>query len=254
MVDKNKTVDLNADDKAVALKIGSDLYHCIKQLYDWIKSGELEEEMKNNMLVLAESHIADLSKILKYDSVAQKKIDERYGGIREANGKIHELKRQLADKSQIIGLKELLYEMHSSLYEWWKLQGFSLVTDDEFNSFGYKGRFCLSMSHISFMSRKPVTECEIQQTKIEQMLEEGYELEIPNGDREYVLLDTPLNREKLTTLVRTKLPSIKIISWGNHLINNTEKFQLRDFEAIIYKFEELKALMDYMKKIKDDDQ
>lgn len=61
------------------------------------------------------------------------------------------------------------------------------------------------------------------------MIEEGYELEIPKGDREYVLLDTQTNREKIFSLVR-------------------------DFNAIIYDFEDLKTLMEDMKDVEDTDE
>jgi hypothetical protein len=250
-IQKEKMVILNPDDKAVALKELSDLFYAAKQMYDWIKEDGLSEEMKDTLFSLIESHTAHASKPLGYDSNAAKVIDERYADIRKANQTIHELEKKLSENTQVTGLKELLYAMHSTLYKWWGLQGFNLVTDDSFGFYGYKGRFCLSLYHISFMSRKPVTDAKNHKNRLEQMIEEGYEIE--EEDREFVLLDTPTNRSKITALVKAKFPSIDIYKWNNWCLHKKEGFQLRDFEAYIRDLSELRALMDEMSQVKDDD-
>ena len=251
-IEKDKMVTLNEDDKAVSLKSLSDLFYAVKQLYDWIKEDGLSEEMKNILFSLIESRTAEASNLLGYNSKAKESIDERYKDIRQYNQEIHALKKQLAENTQIAGLTELLYEMHQALYRWWNSYGFDLITDDNFGSYGYKGRFCLGVRMLSFAARKPVTEKNKRQNQFEQMIKDGFEFE--KEDSDYVLLDTQVNRDKITALVKGKFPSIEIIKWRNFVIYKKEKFQLRDFEAYIRDLSDLKALMEEINQTQDDNE
>jgi len=249
---QEKLVVLNEDNKAVCLKSISDLFFAAKQLHEWLNNDELSVEMKDTLISLMESHTAGFSKILGYDSQAASRIDDMFGGIRQANRKIKELEQQLADNNPVSGVKELLREMHDGLYAWWNMQGFNLVTDDAFGSYGYKGRFCLSLNTVSTFSRKPITEEQERRSKLNELLDDGYELTLVKGDREYVLLDTPTNRKKINYLLKTAFPSAKIIKWNNYWLNNDD-FKLWDVEVIIYNLAEIKNIVDRMKNIKDED-
>jgi len=252
MIEKEKLVILNEDEKVIALRRLSEIYNTTGEIYNQIKNNELTEEMKNLLLGLIESYTSEASKVLKYDSQASAKIEERHADIRRANQKIHELEKKLAENTQVDGLKELLYAMHSALYKWWGKQGFNLVTDDEFGGYGYKGRFCLDTHHISFVSTRPVTEKKEHKSRLEQMIEEGYEF-TEEDRKDYVLLDTPKNRELITKLVKDKFPSIEISRWENWRLHKKEGFKLRSFEAYIRNFEELKTLIDEMKQVSEDE-
>jgi hypothetical protein len=230
-IQKDVLVTLNADDKAVCLKSLRDLFYATKQIYDWIKEDTLTVEMKETLLNLVEHHTADTAKVLGYDSESEKKIKERYAEIRQANQRIHELKRKLAENTPTDGLPELLYSLRMAVNDWWHKQGFNLVTDENFGIFGFKGRFCLDIRSLSFMTRKPVTEKQNKKNRLEQMIAEGYEFEIE--DRDYVLLDTPGNRERITALLKSKFPSLDISKWGNWCLHKKEGFQLRDCECYI---------------------
>lgn len=252
-IEKEKLVTLNDDEKAIALKGLSDIYNTTGELFNELKNNELTEEMKNVLFNLIESYTAEASKVLKFDSQASAKIASRYADIRKANKKIHELKKMLAENTQVNGLKELLYAMHDALCRWWRKQGFNLVTDDAFGNYGYKGRFCLDASHISFASTRPVTEEKKQKSRLGQMIEEGYEF-AKEDRREYVLLDTPKNRELMTKLVKSKFQSIDITKWENWSLRKTEGFQLRSFECYIRDLNELKVLINEMKQAPEDEE
>lgn len=251
-IEKEKLVALNDDDKKVALKRLSEIYNTTGELYNELKSNELTEEMKNCLFDLIEGYTSEASKVLKYDSQATTKILARHADIRQANQRIRELEKMLAENTQVNGLKELLYAMHDALYTWWNKQGFNLVTDDEFGSYGYKGRFCLDTSHISFDSTRQGTEEKEHKSRLEQMIEEGYEF-AQEDRRNYVLLDTPKNRELITKLVKSKFPSLDISKWENWCLRKTEGFQLRSFECCISDLNELRTLMDEMKEAPEDE-
>lgn len=252
-IEKEKLVTLNADDKQVGLKALSDLYNTTGELFNELKKDKLTEEMKDTLLSLVESYTSQASKLLKFDSQAAARLDERFSDVRNANNRIHELEKKLTNNTQVNGLKELLYEMHNALYKWWGRQGFNLVTDDEFGGYGYKGRFCLDTHFLSFVSTRPVTEKAEHKSKLERMIEEGFEF-TDEGRKDYVLLDTPKNRELITKLVKSKFPSLDITKWENWCLHKKEGFKLRSFECYIRELNELKVLIDEMKEVSEDEE
>lgn len=251
-IEKEKLVILNEDEKKVALKRLSEIHSTTGELYNELNHNELTKEMKDTLFSLLESYTSEASKLLKYDSEATTKVLERHADIRQANQRIHELENMLSENTQVSGLKELLYDMHSALYKWWGKQGFNLVTDDEFGGYGYKGRFCLDTSLISFMSTKPVTEEKEQKSCLEQMIEEGYEF-VQEDRRHYVLVDTEKNRKLITKLVKGKFHSIEITKWENLNLRKMDKFKLRSFDCYIRDLNELKTLIDEMKQVSEDE-
>lgn len=252
-IEKEKLFILTDDDMKVVLQRLSEIYSTTGELYNQLKKNELTEEFKDCLFGLIESYTSEASKVLKYDSQATTKILARHADIRQANQRIHELEKLLSENTQVSGLKELFYDMKDALNKWWRKQGFNLVTDDEFGGYGYKGRFCLDTSHISFISTRPVTEAKEQKSRLEQMIEDGYEF--TKEDRnEYVLLDTPKNRELLTKLAKSKLPSLHISKWENWCLHNKDGFKVRSFECYIRDLNDLKLLIDEMKQVLDDDE
>ncbi|AAK79880.1 Conserved hypothetical protein [Clostridium acetobutylicum EA 2018] len=105
---------------------------------------------------------------------------------------------------------------------------------------------------ISFESTRPVTEEKEHKSRLDQMIDDGYEF-VQEDRMEYVLLDTPKNRELLTKLVKSKFPSLDISKWENWCLRKTDKFQLRSFECYIRDLNELKTLMDEMKQVSEDE-
>lgn len=252
-IEKESLVALSPDEKAVALKRLTSIYQTAGELHSQIKNNELTVEMKDCLLSLLESYTSEAAKTLKYNAESTQRISERYADIKHANKRIHDLEKLLSDNTEVSGLKELMQNMHMALYEWWKLQGFNLVTDDEFGSYGYKGHFYLDTSQISFLSTRPITESENHKNRLQSMIDEGYEF-VKQDRREYVLLDTPNNRQLLTTLVKTKFPSLEITKWENHCLRNHDGFQLRSFECYIRNLTELKELIPKMNQLTPNDE
>jgi len=251
-IQKEKLVVLSEDNKAVALRNLNQLYHAVGDMYNRVKNNQLNENMRDTLFFLFEDYVSEASKAIGYDSEATKRIDERYADIRKANNTIRELEEKLANNTQVDGMTKLMSAMHMAVYDWWKKQGFNLVTDDSFGFYGYKARFCLDTRSISFIARNPVTQKSNNKSKLEQMIENGFEFVLESED-EYVLLDTENNRQKITNLVKSKFPSLDIFCWKNWRIHNSDKFRLRDFECYIRNLSELKQLMDEIKNTKDEE-
>lgn len=252
-VEKEKVVVLTEDNKALGLKELKDLYSAVGTLYGWIDTDTLTVDMKETLFSLIESYTATAAKYIGFDSQAQEKIDKMHKDIREANGKIYELRAKLADEGSPEIIKEFLAKGHDAIYTWWKSLGFSLVTDDSFHGYGYMAKFCTDIGHISFCSTHPSKDKEEKEDKLQKMLDDGWDLNIPNRERSYYVLDTQNNRDKLLTLVRSKFPSAKINKWVNWNLGQGDDFYIRDFEVIIYDYQEIKDMMEFAKTLKEED-
>lgn len=248
-----KMVVLSDDEKALSLKSAKDLFFAVKQLHDWINDETLSEEMKETLLNLSEHYIADLSEVLHFNSLSAAKVEEKHREIREANMKIRELQKKLGENTPINGMCDLMNNLHWSLYEWWELQGFDHFSEDSFGSFGFKAKFYLGLSSFNSFSKTPVTDQKNNKTKIEQMIEDGYQIEFVQGDG-WLLIDTDSNRDKIINFVKNKIPSIDITCWNNFCIRtDSNKFQLRAFEGYIRDLNDLKRIYDEMQVLKGAD-
>jgi hypothetical protein len=253
-VEKEEVVVLTEDNKTLGLKELKDLYNAAGTLYEWVKSDTLTVEMKETLFSLIESYTAGAGKYIGFDSMAQEKIDKMHEKIRAANDKIRGLEEKLADSASPDMVKEFLDKAHWAMYTWWKSFGFSLVTDDSFNGYGYKARFCLDIGHISFISTHPSKDKKESEDRLQKMLDDGWKLKIPNRERSYHILDTPDNRDKIYALIRQKFRSAKITKWENWNLGQSDEFYLRDFEIIIYDYQEIKDLIEFVKTLKEEDE
>ncbi|MCP1133360.1 hypothetical protein NKT34_08665 [Paenibacillus polysaccharolyticus] len=157
MENKIKVI-LNADEKAVAIKTLKDMFFAVKQLHDWIGEDNLTQEMAGILPSLIEGHFTDISKQLNYESLLTKKKEERHRRIREANGRIRELERQLGESKPIDGLKEQLHFLASTVSNWWSEHGFHHVSDEIFTEYGhYKARFCFMLDKHLRQTRRTVS-------------------------------------------------------------------------------------------------
>ncbi|MEK5358827.1 hypothetical protein [Paenibacillus sp. FSL L8-0709] len=228
-------VIFNPDEKAVAQKTLKDLYFAAKQLHDWITEDNLTQEMAGILPTLIEGHFTDISKQLNYESVLTKEKEERHQKIREANTRIRELEKQLGESKPVDGLKEQLRFLASTVSDWWNKYGFHHVTDENFTEYGhYTAKFCFMLDHISMLSDTPVTDKRTWRERIQQLIEEGWDITFIDGKRSPQLIDNDNNRSKLVTLIHSRFPSAKIIRTRNWRTDDEKVFTFRDIEVYIY--------------------
>lgn len=246
-MNKEQIIELSEDEKAVALKATSDLYFAAQELHEQIKEDRLNEEMKETMMSLLEHYIAEVAEPLKFDSRSAEKIAANHQEIREANIKIHELKKQLGDKNPIVGLTESLGNLKWALYHWWKSQGFSLVSEESFGSFGFKGKFVFMVEHVHCltMSKTPATDEKRVKNKIEEMMESGFDMEHEEGG-DWCLLDNDKNKKKVYEVIKAAFPSAQIVKWETIYMYHSEKHRLRECEVYIRNLEEIQKIKELL--------
>ncbi|MBE0335095.1 hypothetical protein E0698_01040 [Paenibacillus sp. 23TSA30-6] len=238
MADKN--IVFSPDEKAVALKSTKDLFFAAKQLHDWINTDSLSQEMARILPSLVESHFADISKLLNYESVLTREKEERHRLIREANGRIRELERQMGESKPVDGLKEQLRHLADTVSDWWNNYGFHHVSDEVFTENGhYKARFCFMLDYISTFTDTPVTDKKNRKERLQELKEEGYDIIYEDGDRSPKLIDNDNNRQRLIGLIKGRFPSAEIVRTRNYNSRRSGVYTFRDVEVYIYNLHDI---------------
>lgn len=235
MNNNDTKVILNADQKAVAQKTLKDMFLAVRQLHEWINNDNLTQDMAGILPSLIESHFTDIAKQLNYESVLTKEKEERHQQIREENQRIRDLERQLGENKPIDGLKEQLYLLANIVSDWWNEHGFHHVSDEKFTEHGhYTARFCFMLDYISTFSETPETDKKSKKQRIEELINEGWEIFYEENGRSPKLIDNDNNRAKLTQLIKSRFPSSKIVKTRNWCTDNANVFTFRDIEIYIY--------------------
>lgn len=231
----------NEDQKVKLLKDTKDLYFAAKQLYDWIEKGQLAEDMSKVLPSLLESHFVSIAKTLDYESHLLEEHEQRYAEIRMANQRVRDLENQLASNKSIDGLKEQLYSLYRTVYDWWKEEGFRHISEAHFTEHGgmkIQFSFMLDTHMDTFLNDEPVTNSKNKANKIKQLIERGFELEKESEhSQSWLVIDTPNNRYLLTHMLINRFPSInisRIDSWAKGGKSNNEKWTIWRLEAYIH--------------------
>ncbi|WP_059051392.1 hypothetical protein [Paenibacillus senegalimassiliensis] len=245
-------VILNPDQKVVALKTLKDMFFAVKQLHDWVSEDNLSQEMAGVLPHLIEGHFSDMSKQLNYESVLTKEKEERHQRIREAYGRICDLEKQLGENKPIDGLKEQLQLLASKISDWWNKYGFYHVSDAMFTEYGlYKARFCFMLDHLYTFSETPVTDKQNRKQRIQELIEEGWDIYYEEGGRSPKLVDNDNNRSRLVKLIRTRFPSAKIGRTRNWCTDDENVFVYRDIEVYIYDLRDIISLSEVQEENHD---
>lgn len=233
-------INLNPDQKAICLKSLKDLFLATKQLHDWVLEDNLTVEMSGILPSLIENHFSDIAKHLDYQSVLAKEKEERHQQIRKANGRIRVLERQLGEGKPIDGLKEQLQVLADTVSKWWDEFGFRHIQDEKFSEYGtYSGRFCFMMDHFSSYSDTPVTDQKAIKSRLQQRVDEGYDIVFDKNGRNPQLLDNDNNRKRLASLITSRFPSALIVRTRNFHAEESGIFTFRDIEVYIYELRDI---------------
>jgi hypothetical protein len=243
----NKLIQLNQDDKEVCLKTLKDTYFAVKQLHDLVGADKLNEQMKETVPQLVEYHMANVSKILGFDSMSAKKVEEKHAEIRKANQTIRELEAKLGSNNPIEGLKEQLKELSDAFKSWWRSDGFGYVKEAKFTEYGrFEAELGISFHRSSIFSKKPASERLSQKEWEASLVEKGYQIyqNENGGDKE--LIDCLENRELLSNLIEERFPSALVDGWVVQRIYEAEGriYEIHSFKVDISELKDLKIVQD----------
>ncbi|PLS18874.1 hypothetical protein CVD28_00290 [Bacillus sp. M6-12] len=241
-------ISFTDDQKEVCIKTLKDTYFAVKQLHDLISVDKLNESMRETIPQLVEYHMAEISKIIGFDSASAKKVEEKHAEIRKANETIRELEKKIASNNPIEGLKEQLEHYASLFQRWWRADGFGYVKEMRFTQYGrFEAELGISFHRSSIFSKKPASERQSKKEWLESLKEQGYKIyeNERGGDKE--LIDCPENKELLINLIEQRFPSAFIEGWRNQRIYEAEGhvYEIHEFKVDISDLQDLKALERY---------
>ncbi|EJQ01690.1 hypothetical protein [Bacillus cereus] len=210
MGNQETLVVLNEDQKAVTLKRLKDLYFTAQQMHEWLSKDKLTEEMKGTLISLSESHISVIAKETNYESDLSRERERRSNDLRNANLRIRELEKKMADMKPIDGLSEQLNALTNKIKGWWREIGFNHISEMTFTEYGgLDVKFAFSLTRFSrIFSKKPISDKKDEVDKIQQLRDRGFVL--IKEDNELQLVDNDNNKKLLISLLEERFPSINI--------------------------------------------
>lgn len=210
MGNQETLVVLNEDQKAVTLKRLKDLYFTAQQMHEWLSKDKLTEEMKGTLISLSESHISVIAKETNYESDLSRERERRSNDLRNANLRIRELEKKMADMKPIDGLSEQLNALTNKIKGWWREIGFNHISEMTFTEYGgLDVKFAFSLTRFSrIFSKKPISDKKDEVDKIQQLRDRGFVL--IKEDNELQLVDNDTNKKLLISLLEERFPSISI--------------------------------------------
>lgn len=236
---ENKVV-LNEDQKAVLLKALKDIKFANSQLHEWVKKGELTEEMSKTLPSLIESYFSEAAKVLNYESHLLAEKEKRYEDIRNANQTIRELKEKLGSNKPVDGLKEQLVHLYDVVNEWWDTEGFNHISKEKFYPHGglrMELCFMLDSRYFRSTSKTPVSDQRSTEEHVQHLRSMGFEFaDFEDGRSEKLhLIDNQNNRTLLSKMLKERFPSLEIHSFDNKSSRtNPDIFTIWHVDVSIY--------------------
>ena len=241
---EEKYIQLNADEKEVALRELKNLMQGASHLKSLIDEEKLTEEMKSMMINLLLHYTEDAGKALHYEGKTRAEKDQDTQMIRSLNERIRELEGQIGNDNPTAGLKEKLNFLSSRLRKWWDNQHFNYIDSIRFSeggniivTFGFMINSGVGLRH----SNKPATKREQMKSEIQKLQDKGYDI-YSKGRSETYVLNTPNNWELLTTLIHSTFPNSKISNVDirrDPYENNENIFYFNRIEVYLYNAEEV---------------
>lgn len=237
------TINLNPDDKAVAMRTIRELFGSLGHIHEALKGGTgLNVEMATNILKLGEFHLADLGKILAIETDSALERERRNADLRNANLRVHELQKQLGN-AQAPELTQLsLKALSRHLRAWWTQHGFGHVSEIQFGEHSCRATFSCHL----FGDRKivnsstPVSDELNEKAWHEELVQRGFVLNAEG--REISLRDCDQNRSALNGFFEKSMPSATVFKHENVRQALSGIYVLRSVDVTIRDIAEILAL------------
>ncbi len=241
--DEAKIINLNADQKAVALRAIVEAGSALRYAGELLSKGKTPYRDLYNPLYVAEGQLVDLCKAagVELDGVNQR--EERFSMVRAANARVHELERLLGAGVTAQAVKAGLTEYERKVRAWWETKGLGYVSKIHFAGHGAELTLsCLLRSVWHSLSDTPVTDKLTYDQWLAKLEAQGYELVRDDGRGDEVLADTPKARENLTHLITQHLPSARILNLRSMVSRKQRVFTLREIEVFVDDLEDFSRL------------
>ena len=207
----------------------------------------MNDEMKETLPSLIQSHLNDIEKAVGYTGLPSEKDKEMTLSVNKyLQEQVKELQAIVDNTDDFLPIKGNLTLIAKKIDKWWDEKGFNFISELTFSKNGNINitfGFMLD-SFSSNYSETPDTEERLAKEKFENLKKDGFIFIKEKNGSENKLIDCDENRVLLKNLIHTVFPTAKIVSVRNRLHNShTEDILfVRDMEVIVYNYEEIKNL------------
>lgn len=249
MVSSNTEVSadrpLNADQHAVVRRQFIDMIFGLRTLLETLDAERfVPAELGSAVLSNAEYQLADISRQLGIPLETAERVEERGAALRQAHRRIQELETTLGQRLDATQVALAQQALAKQLERWWELEGFGHIRSLAFDKYGNAvvefschlfGDF--SLTH----SPTPVTDAERKASWLADLQARGFVLHEEHRGSEFSLIDCDANRTVLTGLLKSRLPSLQVNAYENH-VNSRGVAVLRSVRTHIFRLQDIAAL------------
>lgn len=232
-------ITLDADRLAVVMRRIRDTQIGLGTIASAFKDeSTLSYGLAHSILRVSEGYIRDLGGLLGVETESAAEIQRRYGELRQANMRVHELEAQLGT-AQSPELTQLsLGAMKERLTNWWSLEGFGHISEIEFGPYGAHVTFSCNLfgDFVLVDSPTPVSDKELKEQWHQSLRDRGFELIQSSG--EFKAVDNDTTRKVLCDLFQSRIPSARITKIENNC-SRRSGFTLRSVDVFITKLADI---------------
>jgi hypothetical protein len=238
---KKPDIVLDEDATAVVKRLIREVQGDMATLASFVNGQPLEHETARLVLKVTENRLLDLGKRLGVETESAAEHERRHVALRTANQKIHALEAQLGNAQSPELTQLALRAMESKLNDWWRQEGFGLVSEVKFGAYNCRVKFsCNLFGDFTLVeSETPISDKERKRLWHESLRQRGFVLTEEHG--EVGVLDCDASREALCAFISTRLPSAQVLSFENH-VRRQSGYVLRGTEVIIRNLEDIVGL------------
>lgn len=218
-MEKSKIV-LNNDQKAVVEREIKSAYSAMSQLLEWIKSDSLCEDMKETLPKLVDSYMNTVKETIGFtgeESEREKEMTESLGQYYQKQ--INDLEKALENQQSISSISANVEFAFKKIDKWWDVEGFNFIRNKQITEGGVvKIEFGFMLdSFTANYSKTPISDKEQLKTKVQYLIEKGFQFTPKKRGYGLDLVDNDSNRKLLETMIKAAFPSARVWSFNNHL-------------------------------------
>ncbi|MBG9730736.1 hypothetical protein ABD87_14630 [Lysinibacillus sphaericus] len=246
-MDSNKK--FTEDQKAVTEREIKGAYGALSMLLELVQKDNLNDEMKETLPNLIESRLNTIKEVIGFTGEETESVKEMHQSLVQYQQKqIEDLKKALSNQNSIESISATVKMALDKIDKWWDIEGFEYIREKSITANGNISlKFGIMLdSFTSQYSTTPVTNKHNLQTKVQYLIDKGFQFTPKKRGYELDLIDNDKNRALVIELIKNAFPSARISEFKNYLRRtNNEKddyFVLKEIDVMIYDLSDVENL------------
>jgi len=217
---ENTKLAFTSDQKAVVEREVKNAYSTMATLLEWVESDSLTGDMRETLPNLIEGYLKTIKDAIGFtgeESERMKELNKSMGQYLEEQ--IKDLEKALENHDSIGAISANVKQAFKKVNKWWDIEGFEYIRKEKISSGGtmqLELGFSLD-SFTSYYSTTPITDKEAVKTKVQYLMEKGFQFAPKKRGFGSEILDNDNNRALLIEIIKEAFPSARITRFDNRL-------------------------------------